>query len=280
MGHVPPELTQLGMGGASAPADGAPRRGLTEEMKRNILIGLALLVIATMVVIMATGGGKTPPEKSKSKPEAAVTPELPDKVTEIIPTKGDFQASTPPPQPVPKPEPKPEPKPSPETVKPTAAFAKIHELRVTYRDQWNSLVEEKLTESFGRLSGQYAQALQRLEDEYLSNGDAANVLVVRGEAERFEKSHEAVKPDAVSSNKRIATLQLALNSQLGKLREGLKYDSDSVKEKYMLALRELERKMDDADDKTGSQAVAAEFAKVAPLVDADLKSYFNAEATE
>ena len=264
--------------------DGAPRRGLTEEMKRNLLVGLALLVIVTAVVIMATGGStKTPEkekEKEKAKPEAVVTPKLPDKPTEIIPTKGDFQASTPPPQPAPKPEPKPEPKPSPETVKPTAAYAKIHELRVTYRDQWNSLVEEKLTDSFARLSGQYAQALQKLEDEYLSNGDAANVLVVRGEAERFQKSREAVKPDAVSSNKRIATLQLSLNSQIGKLREGLKYDADSVKEKYMLALRELERKMDDADDKTGSKAVAAEFAKVAPLVDANLKSYFNEERAE
>ena len=261
---------------------GTSRGGMSDAVKRNILIGAAFIVVVAAVYLMATGGGKKAPgAPGEKKAEVVEKVELPDKPAENIPVPGNFQASTPPPVPPPvpqpKPEPKPEPKPAPAVEKPTAAFAKIHELRISYRDEWNSRVEDKLNDALDRLSGQYAQALQKLEDEYMRGGDAANVLIVRGEVERFKKSREAVKPEAVSSNKKIAAHQQSLNIQVGKLRVGLKYDADSVKEKYMLALRELERKMDEAEDKTGSQALAAEFQQVAPLTGEGLKSYFNAE---
>jgi len=259
---------------------GTSRGGMSDGAKRNILIGAALVVVVAAVYLMATGGGKkVPAAPGERKTETVEKVELPDKPAEVIPVPGKFQASTPPPEPKPEPmpEPKPEPKPVPAVEKPTPAFAKIHELRISYRDEWNSRVEDKLNDALDRLSGQYAQALQKLEDEYMRGGDAANVLIVRGEVDRFEKSREAVKPEAISSNKKIATHQQSLNIQVGKLRLGLKYDADSVKEKYLLALRELERKMDEMEDKTGSQALAAEFQRVAPLTDEGLKKYFNAE---
>jgi hypothetical protein len=263
--------------------DGAgARRRIPENAKRNMLIGAAVLVVGIAVWLM-TRKADTPvgPLPDDGKKATVQKDPLPNETTEIVPTPAPPAPEPLPPPPVtnppPKPDPKPEPRPEPAPVAPTKAYAKIHELRMTYRDEWNSRVEDKLNDAMSRLSGLYSKALQALEDEYLGKGDAASVLAVRTEAERFENSREPVKPDAISKNPKIASRQQALNTEVQKLRAGLKYDSDSVRERYLLALRELEKKMDEADDKAGSKAVADEFQKATGLADSDLRNYFNAE---
>jgi hypothetical protein len=258
--------------------EGSPSsRGISEAAKRNLLIGAAVVVIVVAAVLIITGGGKKPPpeEEKKEEKKTAHIDSLPDKPVEIIPTAPGTATPRPPPS-TPPPAPPPEPKPAVKVESPAAALAKIQELRSSYRDEWNTRIEDKLNDALTRLSGQYSQALQKLDDEYVAKPDPAGVLAVRAEAERFEKSREGVKPEAISSNPAIAKLQTSLNGQLEKLRAGFKYDMDSVKEKYMLALKDLERKMDEREDKAGSKAAAEEFQRVAGLSGESLKNYFNA----
>jgi hypothetical protein len=165
----------------------------------------------------------------------------------------------------------------PPPPEPTKAYALIHALRITQRNEWNSKVEEKLKEDLLRLSGKYTVALQKLEDEYLGKGDAASVLAVREEIQRFDKTHDPVKPNAISKLPTLGKNQLLLNAQIVKLRAAVKADADAVKETYMLGLRDIEKQMTDAEDKAGMKVAADEFQKVNKLNDSDLRSYFNAE---
>lgn len=260
----------------------APRR-MSDATKRNLLIGAAVAAIAAAIIIMATRD-KAPenqpfPEVAAPAPEKTNPPvETPVSPPPREPEKPIARTTPPAPEPATKKvEPVPVPKPDPKAAVPTAAYDQLHTVRITWRDEWNSAVENKLNDELTRLSGLYGKALQKLEDVYLNKGDAASVLAVRTEVARFEKTREALKPDALSKNEQIAKHQLTLNAQVEKLRAGVKLEADAVKEKYLLALRQLEKKFDETADKAGSKVVAAEFARVTGLADVDLKNYFNAE---
>ncbi len=247
--------------------------GFSDDAKRGILIGAALLVIGLAVWLILSGGeqkGK-PDKEAKQEPETPATPA-------VVPPLVTPRSTTPPPRDTvkaPNTNPDAPPMKNPEGATPTAATARLHELRVTSRNDWNAKVEPRLKEPLSRLTVQYLQALQKLEDESQGKGDAAAVVAIRQEYDRFQKSPEPVKADAISSVAAVAKSQQALSGQLEKMWAGLKYDTDKVKDGYMLALHELEKQMDAAQDKTGSQMVADEFQKVAALKDADLRNYFT-----
>jgi serine/threonine protein kinase len=254
------------------------------DMQRNLLIGGALLVIAVAAFLIFSRSGKkdTPAEGGNSPGTGSQSSAGTEAGPAPVPiTAGTETRSTPPP-PEPKPPVKPDPKPETPSktaeATPTAAFAKLHELRITYRDEWNTRVESKFSEEFARLSSLYTRALQGLEDKYLGKGDAALVLTVRTESQRFEKTKEPARDADVSSNPELARIQQSLAAQVDRLRNGgLKYDADSVKEKYLLAIKALEREMDDKGDNAGSKAADAEFQKAATLKDSALRDYFNQE---
>jgi hypothetical protein len=263
--------------------EGARSRGSGgEHLTRNILIATAALsVIAALWFILTRGGGTATDADRKrtgeTKPlQPALTPPEP------APEPPASLAQNDPPRPVARPEPRVEPKeePKPPPPPPSKVHARLHEMKVSWRDEWNSKVEAKVTAEMAGVSTQYAEALRKLEDELLAKADAASVLAVREEAKRFEKERTGLKPEAVSSITPLATLQNALTARLEKLRAAVKYDADLVKEKYMNALQELERRMDDDDDAAGSKIAADEFSRVAPLTDTALRDYFNAVEKE
>jgi serine/threonine protein kinase len=260
--------------------ESASQGGMSPEAKRAILVGAALLVIAVAVWLIVTKDGdkKDKPSDRKKDETVQAEPVSPPPSGVEPPPAVPQPPSTYTPPPPPKAETPVAVKPrQPATPKPTAAYAKIHELRLTCRDDWNKKVENKVNDELNRLTGLYGQALQKLEDEYLGKADAASVLAVREEVSRFQKTREPVKAEALSKIPALAKNQQALNAQLEKMRAAVKYDSDQVKEKYMLGLRELEKQMDNADDKEGSKIVAEEFKKVASLTNTDLRNYFNSE---
>jgi hypothetical protein len=264
--------------------EGARSRGRGgEHLTRNILIAAAALsVIAALWFILTRGGGsktdsdRKRAEETKTAPSAVTPPPEPATETPASLTQND------PPRPAARPEPRVEPKAElkPSSPPPSKVHARLHEMKVSWRDEWNSKVEAKVAAEMAGVSSQYAEALRKLEDELLAKGDAASVLAVREESKRFEKERTGLKPEAVSSIPPLATLQNALTARLEKLRAGVKYDADLVKEKYMNALQELERRMDDDDDAAGSKIAADEFSKVAPLTDTALRDYFNAAEKE
>lgn len=304
---APQPVAEVRPGAGKAPAPGArktpPRRrvkkvvvvesgaarGMSDDAKRNLLIGAAIVVIAVAGWLLFSRSTPPPPVEEADKSKPAGKTSLPDTPSEIIPsppstpskTTAATETRTTPPPPEPKapppPVPKTEPKPADPAEAPTAAHAKIHELRITYRDEWQSKVESKVSDEMTRLSGLYRKALQGLEDKYLGSGDAAAVLAVRNEVQRFETTGEPARGETVSSNQEIAKFQQSLAAQIDKLRTGVKYDADQVKEKYLLALKTLEREMDDKGDAAGSKAADAEFQKAAALSDTSLRDYFNRE---
>ncbi|HWB02313.1 MAG TPA: serine/threonine-protein kinase [Verrucomicrobiales bacterium] len=271
------------------------RRGLSEQAKRSILIGAAVVTVGIAIWFIATKGDKDEPVKDPKnevvQPTPAPTP--PDKV-EPVPTPPEPPAPAPTPTPTPpsevavnpKPPEPPAPAPKPPAYKPvedppkptpTKAYARVHELRITHRDEWNKKVEEKLNEDLNRLSGQYAKTLKKLEDHYVEKADASSILAVRDEADRFTKTREPVKTDDISKIAALAKYQQALNSQVAKLRASVKEDAAAVKQSYMQGLMAIEKEMDDAEDKAGSKVAASEFKKVTKLNDTALRNYFNAE---
>lgn len=250
------------------------RGGSSDDLKRNLLIAAAVIAVIAAAWFIFTGGSGKPP---REKPAEETQPPMPPVAADPTPPPPDPVVRTTPPRPEPRPEPTPAEVPKPAVPPPSKVHAELHEMKVTWRDEWNTKVESKVTAEMATVSTQYRDALGKLEADYLGNGDAASVLAVREEARRFEKDQTAVNPAAVSSLAALAARQKALSVRLEKVRAGVKYDADQVKEKYMLALQELERRMDDAGDAAGGSIAAAEFKKVAALEETALRDYFNAE---
>ena len=258
----------------------ASRGGVSDGLKRNLLVTAAGIVVLLALWFILTSGGKPPVEEKKA---GAGTPPIPELHPDPV------HAPEPEPTPVvknePRPEPKPEPKPEPNPFKPaepppSKVYARFHEMKIAWRDEWNTKVESRITAEMTTITTQYVEALQKLHDDFLGKGDAASVLAVREEMKRFEKEKTAVKPDGISSIAALGTRQKALNARIEKLQAFVKYDVDSVKEKFMDALQELERRMDDEADKVGSKFAADEFKKVAPYSAAEMRDYLNAPEAE
>ncbi len=262
---------------------GKPRGRGNGEMTRNLLIAAAVVaVLAALWFILTKGGnpGTGPKDQTKAgpKPDPAPVVRTPPEPAPPPVSTAPTESARPAPRPEPKPVSVPDGKPPPPP--PSKVYAKLHEMKIAWRDEWNTKVESKVTAELAGIGAQYAEALRKLEDELLAKGDAASVLAVREEAKRYEREQTGVQPAAVSSVPALATLQKALTARLEKVRAEVKYDADLVKEKYMNALQELERRMDDDDDEAGGKVAAEEFTKVAPLTDTALRDYFNAVNTE
>jgi len=257
---------------------GRSRSGGGDHTARFALLSAGgLAVILALWFILTRGGGSPPDESSRQEAEVkpvAVTPPQPAPQPAPVAQNDPRPAPRPEPKAAPREEPKPPPPP------PSKVYAHLHEMKVNWRDEWNSKVESKVTAEMAAITTQYSDALRKLEDELLAKGDAALVLAVRDEAKRFGNEKSGVKETAVSTIPALAGLQKALTARLDKVRAGVKYDADQVKEKYMNALQELERRMDDEDDATGKKVADEEFDKVAPLTDTALRDYFNAPLPE
>lgn len=257
---------------------GQPRRssGFSADTQRNLFIFAAIAVIGFAAYLIFTGGSSRPEEGPKEP--ASVTGSEPPARPESVFSPGRPSSNTPP-RPEPRPEPRPDPKPPVNPVEPeppaSKVHARLHELRIAWRDEWNKKVEAPVNSAMTGIATQYKDALTKLENEAMLKGDAASTLAVRGELARFEKEKTGVKAEAVSNYAPLGNFQKALTARLGKVRAEVKYDADQVKEKYLLALRDLERLMDDANDKAGSRIAGAEFTKVAALNNTELRDYFN-----
>lgn len=257
----------------------ASRGGMSDDLKRNLLVAAAGIVVLLALWFILTTGNKPPVEDKKTGSKT------PPSTPEVRPDPGPAPEPVPVVKNDPRPEPKPDPKTEPNPFKPaepppSKVYAKFHEMKIAWRDEWNSKVESRITAEMATISPQYIEALQKLHDDFLGKGDAASVLAVREEMKRFEKEKTAVKPDGISTIAALGTRQKALNARIEKLQAFVKYDEDRVKEKFMDALQELERRMDDEADKVGGKFAADEFKKVAPYTAAEMRDYLNAPEAE
>lgn len=255
---------------------------MSEDAKRSLMIGAVLMVFCIALWLMFSGGGK--PERGQEKKDPSVERESPASAESSSSPpaavsdadrllSGPNSAKPPPaPPPVKKTE---TGEPPPPRAKPTKFPEKFQPMRAAWRDQWNRKVEDKFQPEFSRTGDFYLAALQKLEDASLAKGDAAAALAVRDERKRWSAGREAPPPAAISSIPELAKLQQALAAKLTQLRADIKYDADKVKEDYLVALKSLERAMDDDDDKEGSKLAAEEFSRVTGMDDRAMAAYFN-----
>lgn len=298
--QMPPPATQQRLASgpptvarASGPATVAPRRrrvvvmeggrparssGLNAEMQRNLLILAAIAVVGFAAFLIFTGGAPKPADEPKEPAAVAETGPKPPAPQESV-FFPDAPSSATPPRAEPRPDPKPDPRPPVNPVEPdpplSKVYAQLHEMKIAWRDEWNKKVEAPVSTAMTSITTQYKDALTKLENEVMLKGDAASTLAVRGELARFEKEKTGVKSDAIATFAPLGNLQKALTARLEKVRAEVKYDADQVKEKYLLALQELERRMDSDNDKAGGKIAGEEFSKVTALGDTALRDYFN-----
>ncbi len=255
--------------------------GLTDDVKRGLMIGAVLLVFGFAFWLMNSGGGKPQPDEKKG--DAASKGDAPSSSDSIltVPVSGTDGVlpgtASEKPVPVPPPDKKPEGivKPSKPKGKPTKFLEKFEPVRAAWRDQWGKKVEDKIQREISTTGDFYVAALQKLDDASLAKGDADAVIAVREERKRWDASKDAPQPTAISSIPELAKLQQQLTDKLTQLSTALKYDADKVKEEYLAAIKKLEGDMDKDEDNEGSKLAADEFSKVVGMDDRAMAKYFN-----
>ena len=297
-------------------AGGAPRRrpsASQANLQRNILIGVAAVIVALAAWLLAKnknrprpaseGSYTSPPASSASaapaerpprpvetpaapKPAVAAQPVAPKPAPETkapppAPPPTVAAAETPAPPPADKPMPAPaavEASPSPPPAAPAAVVSGgLAALRLQFQRRWDEGPGVKFTAECERLSTPYNKALQKLDDEFIEKGDATSALAVRSERDRFDKEKSAPAPDGVSKIEKLAALQRALAAQMDKFSASIKSDLDAFREDYLLALTQLENSLKESGDDEAAKEAAAEFAKVTAVPDAGV--FFRASAT-
>lgn len=127
---------------------------------------------------------------------------------------------------------------------------RLNAFRYKYRSEWHINVVEKRNAERDRLAALYTPALDKLREESANNGDAAALLAVRNEAERFSRNPGGVPDSQLSSIEKLATLQKTLTASFATLETRLKPAIEQVRERCLLELKPIETEAADADKAT------------------------------
>ncbi len=219
-----------------------------QQQKKLLIGGVIALVLAILVTLIALNllsdkGGPTAPKKDKPEtvethppkvdPPHPETPKIEPKNVEppkVVVTPPPSEppptvppAETTPPPPTPQTETKPEtpvvsvPPSQPGLPAPlfdpyAEKFPSLAKLKSDYVNRYRNDVFLKVDNQQRELGDKYLQALTKLEQEFTTRSDAAAILEIRSEKQRFEAAHAPPGDRELSKRPQIADLQRKLGT--------------------------------------------------------------------
>ncbi len=189
----------------------------------------------------------SPPVKTPPLPPTPV-PAVPDKTEPPPPPPVLPPPVSPPVVAPPAPEPLAEPAPpaglSPETKDKLTLFL------TKYRAEWQTAVAARLQTERDRIGAYYTAALEKQREEASIIGDAAALLAIRNEMDRFTRTRDGVANNQFSPMEKLAALQKTLTSALANASTKLKPAADQLRERCLLELKEIEQSTGPGDQAT------------------------------
>ena len=226
----------------------APRRRAKTQTVSPIIwvVGLGLAVAAAVLFFSQKPAASKPESTSTAKTGGAGL--RPPDQTPVSPTPRAIEGGPPPPPPVLPPPNRTSPREMPPPV-PVPVIArlssetndKLAAFRIKYRAEWQASVAGKLTTERDRLGAYYLVALEKFREDSAKANDAPALLAVRNEMERFNNTREGLPESQFSAVGKLAALQKTLSTSLAAAGAKGKPMADQVRERCLLAIKEIEQ---------------------------------------